>query len=154
MVFHEGRKDSRDNAIFSGDLAWSKGELEEDPCVCVYLQHFLCPAAASGSGKVLNFKLSHHPLHLPSVKRYFGDGFKLYLNWTISTQMVITCAFIIPDSYQLPPNYSYTKILQLSKYDYYNLFTFKRKNQTVPSTTQLLLRAFMFLGYHLIFALT
>lgn len=37
VVFHEGRKDSRDNPIIPGDLAWAKGELQEDPCVCVYL---------------------------------------------------------------------------------------------------------------------
>ena len=67
---------------------------------------------------------------------------------------MITHAFIVPDSYQLTPNYSYTEILQLSELYYYNLFTFKRKNQKVLPTTQLLLRAFIFLGYHLIFTLT
>ena len=60
-------------------------------------------------------------------------------------------SFLILTSY---PQTIVTLKYQLSKHYYYNLFTFKRKNQTVPSTTQLLLRAFIFLGYHLIFALS
>ena len=40
VVFHEGRKDSRDNPIIPGDLAWAKGELQEDPFVCVYLSTY------------------------------------------------------------------------------------------------------------------